>query len=360
MGKTLVYLAILALLGFGVYYFLFSNHGNVYSESEAGFKVQDTASIGRIFIVSNDGESVLVERTDSGWVLNKRYKALQSTLNLLMNTFATQAALYPVTQAARENAIRTMATEGIKVELYKRTGEKMKVFYVGGASVNNTGTNMLMEGAKVPYVVQVPGFIGYITARYTTRLTDWRDRTVFNIPPQEIKTISLHYADKPVNSFDISVNGDSVDVKADEAIMKGLDGLNSRRARLYLQFFANVNCEGYLNGLNDMDTTIKTAPKQSVIDVTGKHGQHQHVDIYWMALNKRSKNIMTRNPDIPDDYDSDRLYAVINGGRDTVMIQQFAFRNIFHKAYEFYQKDNVNSANVRDSSHARTNAIIRR
>ena len=237
MGRTLVYLVILALLGFGIYYFLFSSRTSPYSEAEAGFMVKDTASIGKIFMVSNDGESVVVERTDSGWVVNKRYKALTSTLNLLLSTFTQQAPLYPVTKNAYEDVVKTMATDGIKVELYRRNGEKMKVFYVGGASVNNTGTNMLMEGAHMPYVVQVPGFIGYITSRYSTRLTDWRDRTVFNIPPAEIKTISVQYADKPINSFNITVNGDTVDVKADESLMKGLDGRNSRRAKVYLNYF---------------------------------------------------------------------------------------------------------------------------
>ena len=94
-----------------------------------------------------------------------------------------------------------------------------------------------------------------------------------------------------------------------------------------------------MNGLENMDSTIRTSPKQSTIDVTGMHGQHQHVDIYWMALNKRSKNVTVSNPDVPDDYDADRLYAVINNYKDTVMIQQFVFRNLFRKAYEFYQKD---------------------
>jgi len=108
-----------------------------------------------------------------------------------------------------------------------------------------------------------------------------------------------------------------------------------------------------------MDTTLKTAPRQSTIDVTGIHGQHQHADIYWMALNKRSKNMSASSSDVPDDYDSDRLYAVINNGRDTVMIQQFAFRNIFHKAYEFFQKDNVRpAAPVPDSARKRTNVIM--
>ena len=90
-----------------------------------------------------------------------------------------------------------------------------------------------------------------------------------------------------------------------------------------------------------MDTTIKTAPKESTIDITGMHGQHLHADIYWMALNKRSKNIATHAEGIPDDYDADRMYAIINNNQDTIMIQRFAFKNIFHKAFEFFQKDNT-------------------
>ena len=339
MRKTLLYLVILALLGFGIYYFIIKNDAMPYSTSEAGFSIKDTAAVGKIFIVSADGESILAERSDSGWIVNKKYKALPSTLNLILTTFTQQNPLYPVTKNAVDNVIKNLSTDGIKVEVYDRAGKKMKVFYVGGASVNNTGTNMLVEGAHMPYVVQVPGFVGYITARYTTRLTDWRDRTIFNIAPDEIKSISMQYADHPINSFAIQRDKDSVTVTADPSLMKGLDGENSRRAKIYLKYFTNVNCEGYLNGLNDMDTTLKTAPKETAIDIIGMHGQHMHADIYFMALNKRSKNLTTHNEDVPDDYDSDRMYAVINNNKDTVMIQRFAFRNILHKAYEFFQKD---------------------
>lgn len=340
MRKTLLYLLILLLLGFGIYYFIFNNTSTPYSASEAGFTIKDTASIGKIFIVSNDGEAVTLERTDSCWVVNRRYKAMPSTLNLVLTTLAQQAPLYPVTKSALENVIKNLSTDATKVEVYDRAGKKMKVFYVGGAAVNNTGTNMLIEGAQTPYVVQVPGFSGYITARYTTRMADWRDRTLFNIPPNEIKTVSMQYFDKPINSFVITRDDkDSVTVQADKNLMSGLEGMNKRRARTYLRYFTNVNCEGYLNGLEDMNVTIKTAPKEAAIDILGMHGQHLHADIYFMALNKRSKNILTHNEDVPDDYDSDRMYAVVNNGLDTVMIQRFAFRNILHKGYEFFQKD---------------------
>lgn len=339
MRKTLVYVTILALLSFSVWYFLFNTKENPYGETEAGFTIKDTAAIGRIFLVSSSGESITLDRTDQGWMVNKKHRALRSTLDLLLTTMHQQVALYPVTKSAYENVVKTLSTNSTKVELYKRDGSPISTFYVGGIAVNNTGTNMLMKDAHQPYVVHVQGFNGYLTPRYTTRMTDWRDRTVFNIPEDEIKTISVQYADKQINSFVIAKDKDSVTVTADKEIMTKLDGLNKRRAVTYTRYFTNVNCEGYLNGLEDMDATLKTAPKQSSIDITGIHGQHQHADIYWMAVNRRSKNRETSNKDVPDDYDSDRLYAVINDAKDTIMIQQYAFRNIFHKAYEFYLKD---------------------
>lgn len=339
MGKTLLYVAILGLLGFGIYYFVVRENDSPYSKEEAGFTIKDTAAIGKLFLATGDGESVTVERTPGGWTVNKQYKAMPSTLNLLLQTLTQQVPLYPVTQSAYDNVIKTMAANGIKVEVYDREGKKMRVFYVGGVALNNSGTNMLIEGAKTPYVVHVPGFNGYLTSRYTVNLRDWRDRTVFNLPAEEVKSVSLQYEGKPVNSFEIVREGDSVMIKADPAIAKGLDGPNTRRAKVYLKYFANVNCEGYLNGLPDNDTTIKSAPKYLSIDIKGMHNQHQHVDIYWMAINKRSKNRLTSNPDVPDDYDSDRLYAIMNDYKDTVVIQQFAFHDIFHKAFEFFQKD---------------------
>src|SRR6202007_2736404 len=90
MRKTIVYFFILALLGFAVYYFLIRNNNeSPFAANEAGFTIEDTASVGKLFLAAANGESILVERTDSGWIVNKRYKALPSTLNLLLATLKT-------------------------------------------------------------------------------------------------------------------------------------------------------------------------------------------------------------------------------------------------------------------------------
>ncbi|GAA4463893.1 hypothetical protein GCM10023093_13220 [Nemorincola caseinilytica] len=342
MNKTILYLAILAVLGAGVYFLLRKDSNeNPYDAREADFTIKDTGAIGRIFITDVGGESVLVERTDSGWMVNRQYRALPSTLSMLLATLTKQVPLYPVTKSAHDNVIKLMSTHGIKTEIYDRAGKKLKVFYVGGGAADGKGTNMLMENGSQPYVVETPGFVGYLTPRYSYRLRDWRDRTVFNVPASQIRSVSVTYAGKPQESFTVvQEDNDSVQVTTTSPAAKKTP-LNTRRAHSYLRFFTNINCEGYLNGLEDNDTTFKTAPKHSAIELTLRNGSTQHVDIYWMALNRRSKN--RKASDMPDEvheeYDSDRMYAVMNNYRDTIMIQQLSFQNIFRRAHEFYTAD---------------------
>ena len=125
MKKTLVYVLLLVVLGLGLYYLVTSNNANPYRTSEAGFTVKDTANVGKLFLASNSGETVTVVRTDSGWMVNNRYHALKSMVDLVLGTISCQAALYPVTQAARDNAIKQLATNSVKVEVYDRKGKKL-------------------------------------------------------------------------------------------------------------------------------------------------------------------------------------------------------------------------------------------
>ncbi len=339
MAKTLIYFVILAILGTSIYFFIFKKEDNPYGAKEAGFTIKDTASVYKIFIATNDNESITAERKDGVWMLNGTMRALPSMVDLILLTVHNQEPLYPVTKNAYEEAVKNMAAEGIKVELYDKNNKKITVFYVGGVSANGGGTNMLIEGAKMPYVVQTPGFSGSLRPRFSTKISDWRDRTVFNVPASDLKSVSVQYADKPINSFVFTKSQDSYTVTGDPAVTIGVGPLNNGRAKVYGTYFTNINCEGYLNGFAGMDTVIKNATKMSTIEVETIKGEKQHADIYWMPINKRSKNKLRPNEDVPDEYDADRMYAVINGGKDTALIQTLTFFKVLRKSYEFFQKD---------------------
>lgn len=337
MGKTLLYVGLLALLGFGVYYFLFAEK-NVFGVDEAGFTIKDTGNIGKVFLAEKGGGAITLERKDGGWIANGEKKVIQSVMNDFLTTLATQKPMFPAPQNAHNTVIKSMATKGIKVELYTLEGKKKTVFHVGGQASTNKGSYMLMEGAERPYVVQMPVFEGYLTPRYTVDIEMWKDRTIVDLTADDIEEVSINYPDEPLNSFTVKrISDDSVTVVVEEALMKGKE-LNKKRLNSYLSFFKKVAYEGTLNGTTDLDSVISSVKKRCSIDIKGANNVKRHLDVYWMPINKRSKNRLFPDVDVETGYDADRFYSVIDT-KDTVVIQVGTFEKIFRKGYEFYEQD---------------------
>lgn len=334
MQKTIIYLLLLTILGAGVYFFVVRDRENVFGENEAGFSVKDTSSIGMIYLVRADGNGIKLVRSDSGWILNDSFRARQNTLQNLLTTIHKQTALHPVPENSHNYVIQSLSGNSVKVELYNRAKTKLKTFYVGNETHNFTGSYMLMEGAKKPYVVHVPGQVGYPTPYYTTELKDWRDRTVFKFKEDEIKEVQVVYAEEKLNSFTIKQN-DKITVETEPGIA-GSNPLNEKRARAYLGFFEEVYCEGYMNGVPDLDSTIASLTKFCSIEVTGKNNRRQHLDIYFMPVNRRSKNL---NMEDAGPYDPDRYFGVMNDFKDTVVVQHLSFQRMFVRAWQFFEAD---------------------
>ncbi len=356
MRKTILYILLLAAVGFAVYYFLFTDK-NVFGVDEAGFTVKDTGAVYGIFMADKNGNAVKLERKEKGWVINDSIPAIQPTVNELLKTMYQQQAMYPVAERNHNMVVKILATKGIKVELYDKGGDKMKVFYVGGQAGTISGTHMLIEGAKRPYVVQVPGFEGYLTPRYSVDIKDWRDRTVFDVPKENLKSVTVNYASEPLNSFTLTQEGDgNFSVQTSPELMK--NPFNKRRAEVYAGFFEKTYSEGYLNGALHLDSIIAYAPKRCSIDIETKQGEKHHVDIYWMPVGKRSKNLDVHDPDVPDNYDADRYYAVTNNYKDTLVIQRYTFNKFFRKGYEFYSPDQDEPIITQDDTLRRHNVIL--
>ncbi len=338
MRKTLVYLILLIVLAGGVWYIFYANKENIFGNAEGNFTIKDTASIGKIFMAHTNGRTVTLERTPGGWMVNKKYKVLPAPLNTLLTTMYRQQANYPAPTKQYNSIVKSLAVNSIKVEVYNLSGDLMRVFYVGDEADNYEGTYMLMEGAKTPYSVNMPGFVGILTSRYSTDITDWRDRIIFNIDSSEIKSVSVQYIQSPLNSFIIQKpdNGNPT-VKLDSSL-SNIGQLNLDRANSYLGFFKKVYCEAFTTGAEGMDTVLATVPRRCVIDVVGKNGYVQHLTVFWRPLNRRSKNLETAMPNYPNQFDADKYYAVFNNDRDTAVIQRFVFEKIFRNGYEFYQQ----------------------
>lgn len=340
MLRTVTYILVLGVLGFGVWFFLFKDK-DLFTVDEAGFQVKNTDIIDKIYLVDKKGKSIQLKRDGSEWSLNDSFKALSGMVNTLLYTLEHQEAAYPVPEQSHNSVIKVLSGTSTKVELYDADNKSIRKFYVGGQASNNMGTYMLIEGADRPYVVQIPVFKGYLTSRYSTELLDWRNRTLVSVPQENLKSVTVNYTseDTKLNSFTVIKNKSGkidVSLPAELTINKEL---NKERVEDYTTFFEKLNCEGYLVGVTDMDSTIATTEKRCNILITTTDGKQQSLDIYWMPINKRSKNLTTHDPETPDIYDSDRFYAVTNNYRDTAIIQRHTFDKVFRKGFEFYEAE---------------------
>ena len=340
MGKTVVYILILGLLGFGVWYFLFKDDG-VFEDSEAGFTIRDTASIHKIFLANAQGDTVSLTRDGHRWMVNGAYPASRTMIHTLLQTFTQQFAAYPVQQAAHNNVIKAMAGTAVKTEVFTKSGRLMRTFYVGGQVTGNKGTYMLIEGADRPYVVQMPLYTGYLTPRYSTNLKEWRGRTVVDLEPEQLDKVEVKYVseDEYLNSFALVRKNETAFTIQLHPELKMPGEPNPGRVKSYASYFKGLGCEGYLNGTTKLDSIITSVPKRCEIHVTGRDGYSQRIDIYRMYIGRRSKNQSLDSTVVPDVYDADRLYGIINQGKDTVILQSYTVDKLMRRGYEFYGED---------------------
>lgn len=339
MKKTLVYIAILAIMGFGVYWFFFRNSDNLYQSKDADFGYRDTAAIGKIFLAETDGQSILLERgSDNSWTVNKQYPAMRIQVLNILTCLNKQTALVPVPERDYERVIKMLAGLGVKVELYNREGEKVRCFYVAGQGPNYHGSYMLMEGSQQPYLVEIRGFEGYLTPRYSTDLADWRSRVIFDAADHEIQSFSVDYPDEPLNSFSIDNSSKPARIKIDAGLSESMKEVHQGRINIFLTLFRNINAEGYLNGAEHLDSVIAHAKLRAHVNMVLKSGLKKQLDFYWIDEKDPFENLRDQTSTDPTNRPTDveRMYMVDVPAKDTILVQRLSFEKFFRKAYEFY------------------------
>lgn len=301
----------------------------------ADFMVWDTASITKIYLADREDFESLLERTDDGWILNHEYRAHPKKIDQLLYTMFRVRVRMPVSVASHDNIISQLASRSTKVEVYQQVPrvnlfnrvklfyheKRTKVFYVGEATKDSSGTFMLKEGAEQPYIVYIPGFRGYISTRYSANPDEWRDHTIFHTDLNDIQSLSLEFGDDATRSFRIDNTGKyqfQLTRLADNQTLP----LDTLKVINLLSQFGDVRFESLLNNLlteHRIDSITHT-PFLHRLTLTDKNGKVTTMKTYL----KRVNSVF----DIPEEeyiVDDDRLYALVNDDRDFVLIQYYVF-----------------------------------
>lgn len=206
LNRPFLLLAALVLLGLATWWLSrrADRNDSTLDTEATTFSVADTAAVDKIFVALRSGETHTLTRVARNyWRLDDRYDARSDMARMLLTTITRQRVKSPVPRAARNSVVRALAGNGIKVEVYQK-GERATTFYVGGSTADRLGTYMILEGAKDPYVIHIPGFEGYLTMRFLLSPREWRSIPVFTTPLPNLQSIEVVVAGQPTRTFTVA------------------------------------------------------------------------------------------------------------------------------------------------------------
>jgi len=305
------------------------------------FQVWDTASVTKIYLADRRDRESLLERQENGWTLNGTYKAHPKQVQYLLTTLYKIRIKMPVSVASHDNIIKQMASQSTKVEIYQTVPrinlfnkirlfyheKRTKVFYVGDATMDSSGTFMLKEGSEKAYIVYIPSFRGFITTRFTANPDDWRDHTIFNKKMADIQSVEVDFNEDPEGSFRIDNIGkhqykltrliDNQDLPYDT--LKVINLMSSFSDLSFEALFTNTLPQERID-------SITSSPFLHYIVVTDKDGNKQDMKTF----KKLVLNGVTDMGGNLGDLDHDRMYGLVDNGKDFVLIQNYVFDRVLH------------------------------
>ncbi len=314
---------------------------------KADFAVKDVSAITKIFMSDKHDNSVTIKRLDeNNWQVNDKYPARVDGMAVLLETISKLHVREPVSLAGRNNVIKWLAARSVKVEIYETVfridlfnkirlfpHEKCtKVYYVGFETQDNQGTFMLLEGSEEPFIVNIPGFRGFLSPRFRALESDWRRRVIFDLKIGDIKSVKIEFPAAPDSSFEISRFNKDFEIKllASNKIMNGFD---TTKVVEYMNSFANVGFEAFLNKMEKEDIDSITSQKPTaILSVTDIAGKITSLKTFLKLDESGSIDEVTNQPII---IDRDRFYGLVNDGKDFVSLQYYAFNSILQSSSYF-------------------------
>lgn len=262
-NRTLILLLFFVLVGGTTLYYLLhaDDRKSTILYEERSFAIEDTAAIYKIFLADRFDHQTTLERKGTHWTYNQKYKANANAVENLLDAIKRVKMQFKPPNAAVNNLVKSLATEGIKVELYDRQNNLMKAYYIGGSTPDERGTYIMIEGANQPYVASIPAWTGNIRFRYNLTGDDWRDKTVFGLSAEQIKAISINYPLQRNQSFKLVRNKQQYELSPFYDLTPRKPQAPSQgKIQAFLYLFDHLLAESFINGQAKRDSILQQIP----------------------------------------------------------------------------------------------------
>jgi len=330
--KTWILLLIFAVLAFFTYRYLNQEDTALRSDD---FAIENTNQIGKIVMWDKTKKRVTLTRKKDGWQVNGKYPVRKEAIDILLQTFENLDIVAQVPKAAEENVIRSININSTITEIYNKDGKLMKELYVGDGARASTTTYMMQKGSKYPYEISLPNWQGVLKPRFMLNEIDWRDRAVFRIPSDKIKTVQVEYfaPEKKELSFKLIRNGNAVDIQKLYGLpAKGLP--INKKGMYYIKGFESLVAEAFEND-NPKRKSLVNAEPFCEIEVMTTTGDLRNVKLYPVPGRKIGQN----EKGAPVRAAVDRYFASVDDNTDFMLVQDRVFKRVLAPVNFFYEEE---------------------
>ncbi|MDY6381316.1 MAG: DUF4340 domain-containing protein [Bacteroidales bacterium] len=315
------------------------------------YHIENVDSIVKITLKDKLGRNIVLDRKqDSLWVVNKDYECNQSTMQGFLETFANMRIREDVPKAAVNNIVKSLASNGVEVSIYtedylidfwfihlfKRI-HLDRTFFVGYETQDRLGTYMLKKGDKVPRIVYIPEFRGYLSSRFNTDPDAWKSHNIFRYKQSEIQQLTIDIPNQKSQSFSLKNNGkgfDFLDFNGQQ-----INNFDTAKVVALLSSFVNMNYESVANNINKAQKdTIFTHTPLYVITINDKKGKKETMTIYLKPGEDEVEIEDPRQGFFVAMSDINRCYALTSKTKDTLVMQYFTLDNVLQPASYFIHR----------------------
>ncbi len=212
--------------------------------------------------------SLLLEKTDAGWMVNNTYQLDPAKFKALYDAHKRLSFQAPASMQLMERLKNIPDVK--KVHIHMNISGKTRSFTMVFDTIGNTGTYVTIPPKDKYYQVFLPGYPRKnLTYLYPADPGFWRDRTLLALNPEEIQRISLVYPRRPLASFELNLSGNTV-AASNQQIQIPNNKINKDHVQQYLGYYAQVDFKMVLDTLSEkqMSTIMQSQPEAHISIVT--------------------------------------------------------------------------------------------
>ncbi len=329
-GMNKILLGIFLILGAGAIWFFAFRSNTTYSGSEDRFAIKDVSKIHKIFIGTKDGNTSVLTRNNGSWLYDGKFKVRKNAMIRLLETTQKMEVLAIPPKIAEKGVKMDLSQNALLVRYFDKRGNKIMGYQIAGASADGQGTHILMEDETQPYIVHIPIWEGILTPRFLTKEEDWRDRAVFAVDYDKIKSVSVEYPNYKNQSFVIEGKKGDYTVKPIHKTTTPITNeVSQGSVQKYLLGFRRLEAEAIRNGSEQEAGITKQLPF-AIVNLTRKDGSKKEVRFYPIVSTFEESPGAGGAGAAP----TEKYFATLND--DFLLVQQNVFGKIFQAYTSFF------------------------